>query len=83
MSLALFTPADHRLPMLNLVDIPHGVDDAATRKAMLARGIEIAGGFGPLAGKVWRVGLMGNNATTEAVDRLVTNLAVVLGRDID
>lgn len=78
--LTLFTPEAHRLPMLNLVQIPDGVEDAATRKAMLARGIEIAGGFGPLAGKVWRIGLMGNNADTAIVDRLVTNLAVVLGR---
>lgn len=79
--LSLFTPAGHRLPMLNLVEIPDHVDDAGTRKAMLARGIEIAGGFGPLAGKVWRVGLMGNNAEDAVVDRLITNLAVVLGRD--
>jgi alanine-glyoxylate transaminase/serine-glyoxylate transaminase/serine-pyruvate transaminase len=80
--LSLFTPAGHRLPMLNLIEIPDGVDDAATRKAMLARGIEIAGGFGPLAGQVWRVGLMGNNARAEAVEKLVSNLAAVLGRGL-
>jgi alanine-glyoxylate transaminase/serine-glyoxylate transaminase/serine-pyruvate transaminase len=79
--LSLFTPEAHRLPMLSLVRIPDGADDASTRKALLARGIEIAGGFGPLAGKVWRIGLMGNNAETAIVDRLVTNLAVVLGRN--
>lgn len=78
--LKLFTPESHRLPMLNLIEIPSGVDDAATRKALLARGIEIAGGFGPLAGQVWRVGLMGTNANPTAVDRLVTNLATVMGR---
>lgn len=76
----LFTPSGHRLPMLNLIVIPDGVDDAATRQAMLARGIEIAGGFGPLAGKVWRVGLMGTNANPAAVDRLVDNLTAVVGR---
>ena len=78
--LSLFTPAEHRLPMLNLVEIPDGVDDAATRKSLLARGIEISGGFGPLGGKVWRIGLMGTNANEDTVDRLVTNLAAVLGR---
>lgn len=78
--LSLFTPEQHRLPMLNVVNIPDGVDDAKVRKAMLERGIEISGAFGPLAGKAWRIGLMGNNATTRVVTRLVTTLADVLGR---
>jgi alanine-glyoxylate transaminase/serine-glyoxylate transaminase/serine-pyruvate transaminase len=80
LGLSLFTPAGHRLPMLNVVQIPDGVDDAAVRKAMLERGIEISGGFGPLAGKVWRIGLMGNNATAPVVKRLADNLREVLGR---
>jgi alanine-glyoxylate transaminase/serine-glyoxylate transaminase/serine-pyruvate transaminase len=50
----------HQLPMLNAVRIPEGVDDAATRKALLQRfGIEIGAGLGPFKGKVWRIGLMG------------------------
>ena len=64
--------------MLNVVQIPDGVNDGAVRAAMRDRGIEISGGFGPLAGKVWRIGLMGTNATPDVVDRLVTNLAEVL-----
>jgi len=50
----------HQLPMLNAVWIPEGVDDAATRKALLNRfGIEIGAGLGEFKGKAWRIGLMG------------------------
>jgi alanine-glyoxylate transaminase/serine-glyoxylate transaminase/serine-pyruvate transaminase len=49
-----------RLPMLNAVLIPDGVDDAAVRKQLLTEfGIEIGGGLGPWKGKAWRIGLMG------------------------
>lgn len=78
LGLSLFTPAQHRLPMLNVVHIPDGVDDLAVRRAMLERGIEIGGGFGPLKGKVWRVGLMGTNAVPAVVDRLIGELGEVL-----
>ena len=54
----------HRLPSLNCVTVPAGLDEAAVRKALLAEfNIEIGGGLGPLAGKVWRVGLMGESST--------------------
>jgi alanine-glyoxylate transaminase / serine-glyoxylate transaminase / serine-pyruvate transaminase len=76
----LFTPAEHRLPMLNVVNVPDGVDDAGVRKAMRERGIEIGGAFGPLAGKAWRIGLMGANATVPVVHRLVDTLSEVVGR---
>ncbi len=50
----------HQLPMLNAVQIPDGVDDAAVRTRLLERfGIEIGGGLGAFKGKVWRIGLMG------------------------
>src|SRR5438034_1281307 len=78
LGLQLFTPAAHRLPQLNLVRIPDGVDDARVRRALLDRGIEIAGGFGPLKGKTWRVGLMGVNADTERIDVLLGALEEVL-----
>ncbi len=78
--LGLFTPQNHRLPMLNVVEIPDGVDDAAVRGAMLERGIEISGAFGPLAGKAWRIGLMGTNATAPVVKQLVHNLKEVMDR---
>jgi alanine-glyoxylate transaminase/serine-glyoxylate transaminase/serine-pyruvate transaminase len=60
-------PAD-RLWTLNTPRVPEGVDDAKVRKFLLEeRGIEIAGGFGPLAGKVFRIGLMGYGSTAENV----------------
>lgn len=52
--------AGHRLPMLNAVKIPAGVDDARVRTGLLQRfGIEIGAGLGAFKGKVWRIGLMG------------------------
>jgi alanine-glyoxylate transaminase/serine-glyoxylate transaminase/serine-pyruvate transaminase len=51
------------------VRVPEGVDDALVRKTLLTEhGIEIAGGFGPLAGKIFRIGIMGPLATTEGLD---------------
>lgn len=80
LGLELFTPAQHRLPMLNVIKIPDSVDDLAVRKALLERGIEIAGGFGPLKGKTWRVGLMGTNADEAKIERLLGALEEVVGR---
>jgi alanine-glyoxylate transaminase / serine-glyoxylate transaminase / serine-pyruvate transaminase len=58
----------HRLPSLNAVLVPEGIDDAALRKALLnEQNIEIGGGLGPLAGKVWRIGLMGESSRQENV----------------
>lgn len=57
-----------RLPMLNAVFIPEGVDDARTRKQLLEQfGIEIGGGLGPWKGKAWRIGLMGAASTAANV----------------
>jgi alanine-glyoxylate transaminase/serine-glyoxylate transaminase/serine-pyruvate transaminase len=54
----------NQLPMLNAVVIPAGVDDLAVRKQLLGEfGIEIGGGLGPLKGKTWRIGLMGETST--------------------
>jgi len=78
LGLSLFTPKAHRLPMLNVVTIPDGVDDLAVRTEMLQRGIEIGGGFGPLKGKAWRIGLMGTNAKPDVVDRLIGELGEAL-----
>ena len=61
-----------RLPMLNAVKCPNGVDEAAVRTTLLnEHHIEIGSGLGPLAGKVWRIGLMGHTARPENVDRLL------------
>ena len=60
--------AGHRLPSLNCIQVPAGVEEAPIRKAvLLENGIEIGGGLGPLAGKVWRIGLMGESSRQENV----------------
>jgi alanine-glyoxylate transaminase/serine-glyoxylate transaminase/serine-pyruvate transaminase len=67
--LELIVAPEHRLAPLTLVRIPEGIDDAAVRGALLAeKNIELGGGLGKFAGKAWRVGLMGQNATTERAD---------------
>lgn len=59
---------EHQLPMLNAVHIPQGVDDAATRRRLLSEfGIEIGGGLGPMKGRTWRIGLMGEASTRRNV----------------
>ncbi|MBI2535715.1 MAG: alanine--glyoxylate aminotransferase family protein [Gemmatimonadetes bacterium] len=78
LGLTLFTPPAYQLPMLHVINIPAGVEDVKVRRALLDRGIEIAGGFGPLQGKTWRVGLMGHNAHEQAVDTLLAALDEVL-----
>jgi len=68
MGLNLHVPEGHRIPTLNTVCVPKGVDEGKVRKRLLDEaGIEIAGGFGPLAGKVFRIGVMGPLATEENV----------------
>jgi alanine-glyoxylate transaminase/serine-glyoxylate transaminase/serine-pyruvate transaminase len=68
MGLRMHVPAEHRIPTLNTVLVPSGVDDGKVRKRLLdGPGIEIAGGFGPLAGKIFRIGLMGPLAAEENV----------------
>ena len=60
MRLSKAVAAQHRLPQLNLENIPAAVEDAAVRSALLAEfDLEIGAGLGALAGKTWRIGLMG------------------------
>lgn len=59
---------EFQLPMLNAVVIPAGIDDAAVRKQLLSEfGIEIGGGLGPMKGKTWRIGLMGEASSRRNV----------------
>jgi len=80
MGLELFGDPDHRLPMLTCVMIPEGVDDATVRGRLLNEyGIEIVGGFGPLEGKAWRIGLMGYSCSEKNVRYLMAALGEILG----
>lgn len=74
----LVKPA-HRLPMLNAVKLPPGVDDVTTRKRLLDEfNIEVGGGLGDFAGKMWRVGLMGNSSDANHVNMLSSALRTIL-----
>lgn len=67
--LEMIVAPEHRLSPLTLVRIPEGVDDAAVRGGLLNKhNIELGGGLGKFAGKAWRVGLMGENATVDRAD---------------
>jgi len=80
--LAPLVAAQERLPMLTTLTLPPAIQkrgEAALRRALLERhGIEIGGGLGKLAGAIWRVGLMGENAREESVARLVRALEAEL-----
>ena len=79
MGLALIVPEDERLPQLNTVTIPVGVDDAAVRTRLLREfNLELGAGLGALAGKVWRIGLMGHSCRAENVLLCVGALEAVL-----
>ncbi|MCE7964023.1 MAG: alanine--glyoxylate aminotransferase family protein [Nitrospira sp. NTP2] len=75
-------PADHRLPMLNCVTLPDHVEDAVVRTQLLTDyGIEIGGGLGPLRGRVWRIGLMGESCRQAHVLTLLRALEeIFVGR---
>ncbi len=73
--------AESCLPMLNSVLIPEGADDVAVRSQLLNEfGIEIGGGLGPMKGKVWRVGLMGETAKKSNVLLFLAALEQCLNR---
>jgi alanine-glyoxylate transaminase/serine-glyoxylate transaminase/serine-pyruvate transaminase len=77
----LLVPEERRIPQLTTPKLPTGVDDAAIRRALLDRfNIEIAGGFGPLAGLIWRIGLMGYSSREEHVRLLLAALEQLLDR---
>ena len=81
MGLSLLPPESERLWTLSTVRIPERVSDEAKVRIALrdTHGIEIGAGLGPLAGKIWRVGLMGAGATSENVQRLVAALKTEIG----
>src|SRR5271157_2394190 len=82
MGLRMHVPEGHRIATLNTVCVPEGVDKAKVRKHLLDEaGIEIAGGFGPLAGKVFRIGVMGPLATEENVQLFVKEFSKALNAE--
>ncbi|WP_404789909.1 alanine--glyoxylate aminotransferase family protein [Altericista sp. CCNU0014] len=79
MGLQLHVDREFRLPTLTTVKVPDGADSKAIARRLLDEfNIEIGGGLGELAGKVWRVGLMGFNSRKESVDRLLEALRQLL-----
>ena len=82
MGLAMLVPESERLPMLNAICIPEGVNDMKVRKALLNDfGIEIGGGLGDLQGKIWRVGLMGHSSSRKNVFLFLSALETVLNAE--
>jgi alanine-glyoxylate transaminase / serine-glyoxylate transaminase / serine-pyruvate transaminase len=80
LGLAFIVPVGERIPQLNAVTIPPGTEDGAARRRMLDEfGLEIGAGLGPLAGKIWRIGLMGQSSSPRNVTYCLTVLKAVLG----
>jgi (S)-ureidoglycine-glyoxylate aminotransferase len=81
MGLELFGDQAHKMPNVTGVYIPKGVDGEAVRRALLTEhNIEIGTSFGPLHGKIWRIGTMGTNANDEAVRETLSALEKLLAR---
>ena len=79
MGLNFIVDEAHRLPQLNAVSIPDGIDDATVRSRLLNEyNLELGAGLGALAGKVWRIGLMGHSARAENILLCVGALEAVL-----
>ena len=87
MGLSFVVDEEHRLPQLNSVTIPDGIDEAVVRSRLLNDfNLEIGAGLGALAGKVWRIGLMGHSSRAENIFLCLSALEAVmadLGADIN
>lgn len=81
LGLSLLPPAGERLWTVNAINVPDGIDDAAARKHLLDEfNIEIGAGLGALAGKLWRVGLMGASSSPQLVAVLIAALESALAK---
>ena len=79
LGLGLASQEGHQLWQLNAVTVPPGADEAGVRQRLLTDfGIEIGAGLGPMKGKIWRIGLMGETSTPANVKRVLDALAVCL-----
>jgi alanine-glyoxylate transaminase / serine-glyoxylate transaminase / serine-pyruvate transaminase len=81
LGLSFIVPEEERLPQLNAITIPDGVDEASIRRDLLDRfNLEIGAGLGTLAGKVWRIGLMGYASNPRNVLLCISALEAVLSQ---
>jgi alanine-glyoxylate transaminase/serine-glyoxylate transaminase/serine-pyruvate transaminase len=87
MGLNFVVDEEHRLPQLNSVTVPEGIDEAAVRSRLLNEfNLEIGAGLGALAGKVWRIGMMGHSSRKENIMLCLSALEAVMsdmGADIN
>lgn len=78
LGMGMLVESAYRLPQLNAVLVPEGVDEASVRAGALERyGLELGAGLGALAGRIWRIGLMGNSCTQANVDLCLDALATL------
>src|SRR5688572_279732 len=81
MGLKLYGDQAHKMPNVTGVYIPQGVDGETVRRALLEQhNIEIGTSFGPLRGRIWRIGTMGYNARADAVEQTLRALEMVLSQ---
>ena len=79
MGLTLFGDSRTRAPMISIVEVPDAASEAGVRQKLLdEHGVEIMAAFGPLRGRVWRIGCMGANARLDSVLRVLSALEAVL-----
>jgi len=79
MDLKYVVEASSRLPQLNAICVPEGIDEAAIRARLLSEfNLEIGAGLGDMAGKIWRIGLMGHSARQENVEYCLKALKACL-----
>jgi alanine-glyoxylate transaminase/serine-glyoxylate transaminase/serine-pyruvate transaminase len=79
LGIGLLVEPGHRLPQLNSALVPDGVDEAFVRAEALKRcGLELGAGLGALAGRIWRIGLMGTSCTQANVDLCLEALATLM-----
>ena len=79
MGIGFLVAEQDRLPQMNAVYCPAGIDEAQVRRRLLnEHSLEIGAGLGPLAGKIWRIGIMGYSARPENITKCLTSLASVI-----
>jgi alanine-glyoxylate transaminase/serine-glyoxylate transaminase/serine-pyruvate transaminase len=74
----LLAEPDHQLAPLTAVRVPEGIDGKDVQRRLLGEGIEVGGGLGPEAPGIWRIGLMGPNASIDTADRVLEALAAAV-----